>query len=314
MSAHGKTHWIKLYVEMLDDPKVGLLPDAVKWRWVSVLLQAGELNEDGFLPDVNDMAWRLHTNVETLQGEMRTLAGRGLAELRTYTDGSERWFIPAFEKRQAAANSTERSRMSRHRARQNSTSNEDETDVQRNVAKTLHKQNTETETETETEEEARATPPQNNDPIHLLQDHFTNRKAIYANDHSGTYDRDWQQPLTAVLKRAGGNVDRAKSLIDAALDVAAGHNETGKTYTVSSPRSLSGIIANLPDDRQPEGVSPDSLWQKTLACLSANKAPDEPRLLAAVKDVGWETLCAADEYSTPRLKSKLFNAYRSAPT
>ena len=118
MSTHGKTHWIKLYVEMLDDPKVGLLPDAIKWRWVSVLLLAGELNEDGFLPDVNDMAWRLHTNVETLQGEMRTMAGRGLVELSQYTDGSERWFIPAFVARQAAASSTERSQMHRHRQRQ----------------------------------------------------------------------------------------------------------------------------------------------------------------------------------------------------
>ena len=60
MSAHGRTHGIKLYVEMLDDPKVGLLPDAVKWRWVSSLLLAGELNEDGYLPDINDAAWRLH--------------------------------------------------------------------------------------------------------------------------------------------------------------------------------------------------------------------------------------------------------------
>ena len=98
MSAHGRTHWIKLYVEMLDDPKVGLLPDAVKWRWVSSLLLAGELNEDGYLPDINDAAWRLHTNVETLQGEMRTLAGRGLVELREHPEGGERWYIPALKK------------------------------------------------------------------------------------------------------------------------------------------------------------------------------------------------------------------------
>ena len=152
MSAHGRSHWIKLYVEMVDDPKVGLLPDAIKWRWVSVLLLAGEINEDGYLPDVNDMAWRLHTNVETLQGEMRTMAGRGLVELREYDDGSERWFIPAFAKRQEAATSTERSRMMRHKQRQNS--NDDSGGIGRNVAKSSH--NTETEyriqnTETEGE-------------------------------------------------------------------------------------------------------------------------------------------------------------------
>lgn len=155
MSQHGKSHWIKVYVEMLDDPKVGLLPDSVKWRWVSVLLLAGEMNEDGFLPDVNDMAWRLHTNVETLQGEMRTLAGRGLVELREHEAGDERWFIKAFAKRQAAANSTERSRMSRHRSRQQ-TGNDDETTMQRNVANSLHKQKQKQNTETETDGESRA--------------------------------------------------------------------------------------------------------------------------------------------------------------
>ena len=147
MSTHGRTHWIKLYVEMLDDPKVGLLPDAVKWRWVSSLLLAGELNENGFLPDINDAAWRLHTNVETLQGEMRTLAGRGLVELREHPDGGERWFIPAFVKRQEAATSTERSRNLRHRRRQNS----NETHAQHIVAFSSH--NTEAEAEAEAEAE-----------------------------------------------------------------------------------------------------------------------------------------------------------------
>ena len=160
MSAHGRTHWIKLYVEMLDDPKVGLLSDTAKWRWVSILLLAGELNEDGFLPDINDAAWRLHTNVETLQGEMRTLAGRGLVELRVHSDGGERWFIPAFVKRQAAASGTERARMSRHRARQGN--NDTAPPVQRNVASSL--QNTEyriqnTETEGEIAPARAAAPP-----------------------------------------------------------------------------------------------------------------------------------------------------------
>lgn len=151
MSAHGKLHWIKLYVEMLDDPKVGLLPDAVKWRWTSVLLLAGEMNEGGFLPDVNDMAWRLHTNVETLQSEMRMLAGRGLVELRVYEQGDERWFIPAFSTRQAAATGTERSRMSRQRTQQHGSRNEHATNVQRNVANSLHKQKQKQNTETEAE-------------------------------------------------------------------------------------------------------------------------------------------------------------------
>ena len=113
MSARGRNHWIKLYVEMNHDPKIGLLTDELKWRFVSVLLLAGELNEDGYLPELNNMAWQLRTNPETLAGQMRTLAGRGLVELRLHPDGDERWFISKFAERQAPATPTQRAQRAR---------------------------------------------------------------------------------------------------------------------------------------------------------------------------------------------------------
>lgn len=73
-----RNHWIKLYVEINDDPKIGLLPVNARWRFISALALAGELDDGGFIPPVNDeLAYRLHTEVETLQSEMRMLAGRG---------------------------------------------------------------------------------------------------------------------------------------------------------------------------------------------------------------------------------------------
>lgn len=309
MSAHGKTHWIKLYVEMLDDPKIGLLTDDLKWRFVSVLLLAGELNEDGFLPETDEMAWTLRVAPETLAGQLRTLAGRGLVELRLHPDGGERWFVSKFSKRQSPSSNAERQRQWRKR---NADSNAPVTKRNAKVTPEYRIQNTETEEE-DRARETETPPDSSSSPLLVLQEHFTQSKAIFPNAHSGTYDRDWQQPLTAVLERAGGDVVRAAAMIDAALDVAAGNNEQGKTYTVSSPRSLSGIIANLPGDKPSGGVTPETIWERVLSHLNANKPPDEPRLLAAVKSVGWPALMAADEYSTPRLKSQLFNAYRSAP-
>ena len=210
MSKNSKCHWIKLYVEMLDDPKVGLLPDAVKWRWTSVLLLAGEMNEDGFLPDVNDMAWRLHTNVETLQGEMRMLAGRGLVELRLYEQDDERWFIPAFATRQAAASGTERARMSRQRAQQNNSHNEHATIVQRNVANSLHKQKQKQNTETE-QQQQRAAASAAAAAAAALPSDYTEMLQRHGIDHAKT----WSELAPVLLE-----MDDAEALVEECIAAA----------------------------------------------------------------------------------------------
>ena len=120
-----RNHWIKLYVEINDDPKIGLLPVNARWRFISALALAGELDDGGFIPPVNDeLAYRLHTEVETLQSEMRMLAGRGLAELRMHPDGEERWFLSHFAERQAPSTNAERQKQWRKRNDRNGDRNE----------------------------------------------------------------------------------------------------------------------------------------------------------------------------------------------
>lgn len=141
---NGRNHWIKLYVEINDDPKVGLLPVNARWRFISALALAGELDEGGFIPPVNDeLAYRLHTEVETLQAEMRMLAGRGLAELRMHPDGEDRWFLTHFAERQAPSTNAERQKQWRKRHGSNAT-----------VTKRYANVTPETEAETEAEAEA----------------------------------------------------------------------------------------------------------------------------------------------------------------
>jgi hypothetical protein len=172
MSANGRTHWIKLYVEMLDDPKIGLLPDSIKWRFTSALLMAGELNEDGYLPDIDEMAWRLRVPPETLQSEMRMLAGRGLVELRLHDDGSERWFITKFKTRQDPSKNALRQRSWRERhssgndsVTNNVTGNDSHNNTSNVIDYTKDRNSnapeteTETETETESKRESGATAP-----------------------------------------------------------------------------------------------------------------------------------------------------------
>ena len=121
-------YWIKLYHEMLDDPKVGRLSDSMYRRFVECLLLAGELDEDGFLPPVEDMAWRLRMQEEAVKRDMSGLALAGLLELKAHEDG-DRWYVSKFEERQRASDAAERMREYRKRKRKAAKEKEKEEDV-----------------------------------------------------------------------------------------------------------------------------------------------------------------------------------------
>lgn len=98
-----KRSWIKLYVEMLDDMKLGPLPVWLKWRFVELLLVAAESDENGMLPPVTQMAWRLRVNEDDL---LKSLGA--LREIGVVCPVGDRWKVTNFEKRQAAMSNTER--------------------------------------------------------------------------------------------------------------------------------------------------------------------------------------------------------------
>ena len=55
-------YWLKLYYDILDDPKIGTLRAAVRWRFVECLLVAGECDDNGYIPDVQEYAWRVRAD------------------------------------------------------------------------------------------------------------------------------------------------------------------------------------------------------------------------------------------------------------
>lgn len=159
----ASNYWAKLWIEMLDDPKVARLPDSSWRRFSECILLAKELDEGGYLPTVADMAWRLRKDETTIADDMTRLALAGLAELRETADG-ERWFLPGFENRQSQMSDAERQRRYRERnavVRLSSqpgnvriTNRNDNRYAK--VTEPVTKRNTETETETETEGETDA--------------------------------------------------------------------------------------------------------------------------------------------------------------
>ena len=106
-------YWIKLYHEILDDRKMGRMPDNLWRRAIELFLMAGELDEDGLLPPIDEIAWRLHQSECILESELEELESRNI--LRRLEDNV--WLIVNFSKRQARASSSERQRRYRQRQR-----------------------------------------------------------------------------------------------------------------------------------------------------------------------------------------------------
>lgn len=103
-------YWIKLWNEILDDPKMGTLPDNVWRRCIELFMFAGELNAKGQLPSTEDIAWRLRLSAGQLVPELDALEAAGIIEAN-----DNGWFVVAFAERQRARTSTERSDLRRKR-------------------------------------------------------------------------------------------------------------------------------------------------------------------------------------------------------
>jgi len=109
-------YWLKLWYEILDDPKMGKLSGDQFALWIKLLLMAGELNEGGYLPDFDSIQFRLRPyQTERLEGDMSQLDVLGLINLQEYDDGSMRWHVANFEKRQRAESNKERQQRWRDR-------------------------------------------------------------------------------------------------------------------------------------------------------------------------------------------------------
>ncbi|MBM3138004.1 MAG: hypothetical protein FJZ98_07430 [Chloroflexi bacterium] len=91
-------YWIKLYHEILDDPKMGRLSDTFFRRVIELFLIAGDVDHEGQLPPIADIAWRLRVDEEALEGQMNELRALGILTL----NASGVWIVTHFKQRQSA--------------------------------------------------------------------------------------------------------------------------------------------------------------------------------------------------------------------
>lgn len=136
-------YWAKVYIEILDDPKMATMPDRLWRRTIELFLLAKKFNKDGHLPETKQLAWLLRMQTDDLDLDMRQIEATGI--IQAEPDG---WFIIKFAQRQAAVPADERMRQMRDRNQKRQYYG-DVTAELRNVTQSTdnREQNTETDTE-----------------------------------------------------------------------------------------------------------------------------------------------------------------------
>jgi hypothetical protein len=119
-------YWMKLWFDILRDPKMGMLPDRLWRRVIELFLLAGQNGEDGLLPDVPTIAWQLNKPVTAIVADLNKIAEVGIVQ--EIQEG--KWVVTNFKKRNEPVNPAKRTKDFRRRERYEK-GNEDVTEVKR---------------------------------------------------------------------------------------------------------------------------------------------------------------------------------------
>lgn len=71
--------WFRFYNDVINDPKVQLLPKALRWAWVELLCLASK--NDGILPPIEQIAFSVRASVNDAQADVDALILAGLIDI-----------------------------------------------------------------------------------------------------------------------------------------------------------------------------------------------------------------------------------------
>jgi len=223
----ASNYWIKLYLDILSDPKMGRLSDNHWRRFIECCLLAGDLGQDGRLPPLCDIAWKLRVEEEALKAEFDHLARIGLLDFIN-TPLDEHWVVTNFAKRQAPLTASERGKLFRKRQRKQQYY-EDETPDERKPNETFAE---ERRGESESEERREDTEAQ----AAIVYSHFQNEICMLTpslseivGDWIDEYPTDW---------------------ITEAIDIAVSRSKRRPDY-------IAGILKNWKTEGKDNGSKPE---------------------------------------------------------
>jgi len=105
-------YWIKFYIEILEDPKMAVLPDRIWRRIAELFLVAGKMQNNGHIPDTRQIAWILRMRVDELEPDLEQIKEIGIID-KTETG----WYVKKYQKRQGPSTTAERKQAQRNRER-----------------------------------------------------------------------------------------------------------------------------------------------------------------------------------------------------
>jgi hypothetical protein len=243
----ASNHWIKLWNEILDDPKMGRLPDNVYRRCIELFLMAGEIDRGGNLPDTDAIAWRLRVmDDDALQDELSHLEKVGI--IKQTKPG---WVVVNFAERQRARTATERKQLERQRKATTEPAelyNVTETSPERHgdvteTSQSCHDDVTEYVTKRDTDkiredkirlDESRVDTKTQNAAADLVTffSSQTNKSPRGVGDMA-----NWQMQCETILEMSNNDPERAKALMSEAIIILE-----DKSYRYKSPGSLVATI------------------------------------------------------------------------
>ena len=106
-------YWMKLWFDILRDPKMGMLPDRLWRRVIELFLIAGQHGEDGLLPDVATIAWHLNKPVSAIKTDLAKISDVGIV----HEYATDKWLVTNFKKRNEAVAPVKRMKDFRMRER-----------------------------------------------------------------------------------------------------------------------------------------------------------------------------------------------------
>lgn len=113
------SRWIRLYTEILNDPKVQTLDPYTFRAWINMLAMAGE-HPQGVLPSIGDIAFKLRMSTNDAQQQVNQLIDLGLLDITKRTGDGVTLRPHNWDSRQFASDSSvQRTREWRERKAQN---------------------------------------------------------------------------------------------------------------------------------------------------------------------------------------------------
>jgi hypothetical protein len=216
--ANSKSLWLRLYTEILNDPKVQRLPDSLFRAYINFLCIAKEYSNDGVLPPKKDIAFFLRCPEKTVEKLCDGLQKNELLDAGNDTFSVHGWNNRQYESDNDPTANVRKQRQRERDKTQNVTG--DVTDVSRVTSRTCHENvtRTETETETETEEDKkkRVCRPQYSDSFLAFYDSYPKQEG----------KKQAQKTYNAITKQGVAHDAIMASLAVYKAQIAAKHTET----------------------------------------------------------------------------------------